>query len=274
MKIKQFPLLMLVFLFFTQGFAQQSDSVFVEFHSDKGRIVRHTVQPGETVYSLARAYGTSNRAIQHFNPSIKRNQRRPFQQLFIPLHEQAIAYRIPLFRSKRKMKPLYYRVKPKDNIFRISKVYFKIPTALLVSRNGLEGHAISIGQVLHIGWLKSKDDDLQITDGQKIEDPTVLIEMEFFDQAEEIEFQDKKTISLNDQNSNTPGMFVLHDFAKKGSIIQVLNPMLGTIAYGKVLGQVPKNLYSEEIEMIISNEMAKKLGVMDSRVFLSTKFVE
>ena len=274
MKLVDFILLILTISISTFKAKATTDSLFVEFHSDKGRIMIYTIQPGETIYALARSFGTSARAIEHYNPSLRRNKRQVYKQIFIPLHDQAIVYRIPLFRKKRNLIPIYYKVKPKDNLFRISRVYFRLPTALLESRNKIENNEISIGQVLHIGWLKAKEEDLEVTVGEKVEDPKLLMELEFFDQGESEDFFDKKTISIKDENSSTPGLFVLHNTAKTGSIIQVLNPMLGTVAYGKVMGKVPKSLYSKEIEMIISSEMADKLGVMDKRAFLSTKYVK
>jgi len=283
MKIQNLTILLILLSLgiFDRVFAQ--GKVTIEIHQDKGKIVEHTILPGQTLYGIARYYGTSVQAIRHYNQRITNAADMRFEKIFVPLKEENILYRVPLFISRSKLVPVYYKAKKKETVYRISSVYFKMGQDLLERRNNLRTDRIKEGQLLFVGWIKSSDDDLYISEGKMMKDfadsnrdkkdETDLAEL-FSLQIDNGNVIEKKTIALFDKNNSSSGMFVMHKFAKPGSIIEVENPMFGVSVYGKVLGKLPDNLYEKEIDMVISNEMANKLGVLDKRVFLNTRFIK
>ena len=49
--------------------------------------------------------------------------------------------------------PIFYIVKKGDTMYRIAKVYFRIPINEMLTRNNLESVELKIGQLLHVGWI-------------------------------------------------------------------------------------------------------------------------
>jgi hypothetical protein len=85
--------------------------------------------------------------------------------------------------------PVYYKTQPKDNLFRISRVYFKQSIDDLKSRNDLSDSNLSLGQDLLIGWL--------LVDGKM---PTTENRSAEIDRENSISMSQSNTVT-NDLNS-------------------------------------------------------------------------
>lgn len=68
------------------------------------------------------------------------------------------------------------------------------------------------------------------------------------------------------------GLYVLHPTAPLNSIIEVTNPAFNRTVYGKVIGNIPANVYPSEVKLIMTPSFAKALGAVDQRFFVKLKY--
>jgi peptidoglycan endopeptidase LytF len=69
-------------------------------------------------------------------------------------------------------------------------------------------------------------------------------------------------------------LYVLHKSAAVGSIISITNPMFNTTIYAKVAGTIPANTYPDDIKVIVSPEVAAKLGAKDAKFFTRISYLK
>ena len=134
---------------FTNG-----DKLYINLGEDSELYYTHTVEKGHTVYSLSRAYNVLASKLYSYNGMLDGSTISLDQKLRIPLHDRQLYKGINLDEiSEGHYIPVYYKTQPKDNIFRISRVYFNQSTDDLVIRNNLKDNNLGLGQDLLIGWL-------------------------------------------------------------------------------------------------------------------------
>ncbi len=257
--------------------AQQNgrNPVFVHIDSKLGKVVHHRVLEQQTLYSISQHYGVDPAAIRRINPEIKRDARRLPAVVVVPITNDQVIYRLPLFKSKRDFVPVYYRAQKKDNLFRIARHYFDMPINLLTNRNDLRGNDIKKGQTLHIGWLSRTYRPLLVTEGSRAdedEEPESELARMFGDQPGVQDMSVENEVAFCNIEETTKGLFVLHRSAPERSIIEIHNPMFGTTAYAKVIGKLPTHLYAKEIDMVISKEVAEVLRAVDPKFFVRVRY--
>ena len=145
----------------------QQDTLLVEHIEGYGNFVRHLMMPKQTLYSLAKFYGISIFALYEFNPQLNQKVVSIGEEIIIPV------FNLNIFTEKRFGQyegyiPLCYRVKPKDNLFRISRYYFDVNKEQLKNLNQLENNNLSTGQILQIGWIKINQVNSLPDDGYEI----------------------------------------------------------------------------------------------------------
>jgi len=261
--------------------AQLSDSLFLEVRGEKELSLRYRVGPKETWYSIARKFNTHLNDIKRDNPNLLFYDRPPeFAILTIPVDPSTIHYRFPLFRNREYFHPVYYRVRPKDNFFRITRVYFDIPPSLLRQRNQLEGETLPAGIVLQIGWIElGQIEDLIVYDGRKVTSGSTAslgsLHERFREQESKYKVTQENGVAWwNKENEKSSGMYVMHRQAASNTIIELTNPMFNTILYAKVIGKIPDNMYAQEIDLVVTSEIAEKLKVVDRKFFCRMRFID
>ncbi|MBX2814427.1 MAG: LysM peptidoglycan-binding domain-containing protein [Saprospiraceae bacterium] len=256
------------------GTAQASDGVFVQVEDKVGKVVYHRVGTRETIYSIANLYGTTVRAIRSHNPRLP--QGRLSGIVKVPIREDQMLYRLPLFKSKKDLLPVYYEVKPQDNVFRVSRIYFSMPTNLLVSRNKIRNNELKPGQTLRIGWIKSAQGELEVLAGRNKdshnEDASRQYEREFLESLDDLDAPTINEVAFWKKDSAANGYFVMHRKAKERSYIEITNPLSSAKLYAKVIGNIPDHLYPEEVDMVLSQELAEALGAKDSKFFVRVRY--
>ena len=110
----------------------------------------HTLKQNETLYSLARYFKVSLEDLLIIN-DFKREETIPLgARIIIPIDVEEI--RTPLRSNNERWVPLYYYVKPKETLYKISKIYFPQKIENLITRNNISSFALSRGKKLIIGW--------------------------------------------------------------------------------------------------------------------------
>ncbi|MCB0686867.1 MAG: LysM peptidoglycan-binding domain-containing protein [Saprospiraceae bacterium] len=257
---------------------QITDAGFIKIDAKLGKVIYHRVLQHQTLYSIARGYGVKQTAIIAANPALSDSRQNLPPVLTIPIEDDQIIYRIPLFKSKSNFLPVYYQVLKQDNLFRVSRVYFDIPTNLLMNRNNLEGNDLKIGQTLHIGWLRSDFEPLIVHEGRlkESDEPEKIANRDLSDRFRE-EYQgstliDKNEVAYWKASETSKGYFIMHRYALPQSIIEIKNPMFDNTVYAKVIGNIPANLYPREVDMVISKEVAEALGAKDPKFFVRSRY--
>ena len=78
----------------------------------------------------------------------------------------------------------------------------------------------------------------------------------------------------NSKSKDKTNLFALHATAKKGSYIEVYNPMLDRMVIAKVVGNIPERIHKNNVELIVSPKVAETLGVVDKKFFVKIRYIE
>ncbi len=138
------------------GFANESwlkDTIYVNLDETFGKFTYHKVEKKQTLFSLANAYGIDLYDVYDYNPILKSRILQANDELRMPISNDYIITDKNQLEKDKKYHPIYYIIQPKDNLYRISKVYFNMSFEDLMKRNNLTSHNIQVSQKLLIGWF-------------------------------------------------------------------------------------------------------------------------
>lgn len=171
--------------------------------------------------------------------------------------------------------PVFYVVKRGDTMFRIAKVYFRMPIELLMARNNMAGHTLKEGQQLHVGWISVHgipDSLRQHAGGPLARRNAALKKIYQMESGGKHQFDGQGVAFWQKDSKEDSDLYALHRSAPRNAIIEVLNPMNNRTVYVKVIGKIPDTAYRNEVEVILSPLAAKLLGAIDSRFFVKVKY--
>ena len=305
--------LLLIFLFFGSVLLNNlhsqnvtiPDSIIVRYFSDKGLVFDYTVKPGNTFYSISKTFKANLIDLYAFNSGLNKTSLAVGAKILIPFDNELLHNEN---NSKSKFN-VYYKVRKKENLFRIAKIYFGIDVLKIKTLNNLKDSPIQPGQILTIGsadyeeFKPHKQADLtEIEDTENkyepkekiiVKDSIVKNEKELLEfekvitesddiidkdkDSTEIELEPELIISdsgmaIWDRNSRTKGIFVLNSDAKDNTLMEIFNPLVNRKIYAKVLGSIPPNSYPDNVKLILSPQAASSLGALNTRFFVRIKY--
>ncbi len=249
---------------------------FVHYVEPYGLVIIEKMEPGNTLYSLSRKYNISIDSILAANPDLNPGAIPKGYPVNIPIDATAISFTPP--EVTQDSLPLFYRVQPKETLYRISKVYLGTSPETLVALNPRINESLSIGQVIHLGWYIPKAPSMPQS-GNTINskaDPG-LYEVKDFTHEYEDEGQvikEQKGLAFWKPGNMQSHYYVLHPTARVGSYMEVTNPMLHRTLTAKVAGNIPPGLYPSQVGLVVSPSVARALGVLDQQFFAKWRFVE
>ncbi len=97
---------------------------------------------------------------------------------------------------------------------------------------------------------------------------------EKFDAFEGTKINEQGLAFWHKELKGSNGLFVLHRTAPKGSVIKITNPMFNSSVYAKVVGTVSSNNYPDDVMIVVSPEVASKLGARDARFFAKIQYIK
>jgi len=80
-------------------------------------------------------------------------------------------------------------------------------------------------------------------------------------------------LAIWNKESNASGIFALHNEARPGTTLEVINPLLNRKSHIKVIGKIPGNTYADNVKVILSPEAARSLGALDSRFYVRMNYI-
>ncbi len=285
------------------------DSIVVKVNDQSEAYYLHQIKKGETVYSLASFFRVDFKDILIRN-GFQQNSIIPLGTILkIPLNKKHLL--TSASRANIKSIPVYYHVKKRETLFKISQVYFDQKIEDLILRNSINKLSLKIDQQLLVGWwpLQIQEEN---TDNFTVHNPVASADTATYTEiivsekhlsldvdrgpivdsivghstmpfdttsniptAEEISIQSQNGIAIWEKNDpNTETMLVLHRSAKIGSVIKLQNPVTERIAVAQVVGNIPANVYTDDVDIIISKAVAVKLGALDTRFQIHMTFYE
>ena len=75
------------------------------------------------------------------------------------------------------------------------------------------------------------------------------------------------TAYWNKNKSSKKGFYLLHKSLPVNTLIQITNPVTRQTVLAKVVGEIPDNIYSPEISLVVTTEVARALGVIDQKCY-------
>lgn len=172
--------------------------------------------------------------------------------------------------------PLLYRVRKGETVFRIARIYFDMPILTLMDINQLDSTALSIDQPLLIGYFHVRSKESQ--SGYSRNEPGYLRLEESESTGTNAENQKRSEstgVAFWDKNQHlSGGLLAMHPTARINSYIEIVNPMFNSTVMAKVIGHIPPQRYPKDISIIVSPEVAQKLGALDTRFRVIMRYVE
>ncbi|HEX6915298.1 MAG TPA: LysM peptidoglycan-binding domain-containing protein [Chitinophagaceae bacterium] len=114
--------------------------------------IEHTVQPKESLYSLARIYHLSPKEIAQANKLKHDASLQIGQVIRIPLTTGNFVQ--AELKNAAGLKPLYHTIGKGDNLYQLGRRYNNVPQKLLVKWNGLSEDIVKQGQEVIVGYLR------------------------------------------------------------------------------------------------------------------------
>ena len=264
------------------------DSVSVSFDHTKELIGNFQVQQGVTLYSLARLTGNDITDLKSYNHK---------SQNHLSINEKIKApIRVKLDNQCNKQEDciqLTYTVGKGDNLFRLSQ-HTGVSVANLLAQNQKTDANLSIGEQLSLGFLHSN----------------LTMAEPLYEEKSEVHFQhlpslkirsipsyegyERLSVNIDTANYTPPQIIVkkrgiaywerrdyqnselvvMHPTARLNTNISLYNPMLNRKVEAKVVRELPRESYPEDISVVISPSVANALGALDKRFLVEMTYIE
>lgn len=295
--IRKIQLVTLLFTFSQFSFSQTVDS--------SANIVVHTVEQGQTIYSIAREYQLKPNDIRKQNPSIDETYSiKPGQILRIAIPKQE-EQRTTLKTNKKT--PIVHSVVEQQTLYSISKLY-SVSIEDLRLWNQLENNSIRLGQKLIIGWASlseqvvepvKKEELAQIDDNTipMVQNPVVvpvlkkevqkkttfssskqqLLEERFLSDVQGLPTKNKKGVSIWFSSGNkmmNSAYYGLFSHVPVGSIVRVTNLMNKRVVFIKVIGGLPNTSENTGALIKLTPAARRILGTTDKKARVKVDYVK
>lgn len=252
------------------------DTIFISVGEYDEKFFVHQIAEKQTLYSLAKFYGLSLEALYHYNPYLRDKVLSISDPIKIPIPNRAILrYRNALV-SSREYVPICYRVKPGDNLFRISKIFFRMPIDTIMQRNGLYSHNLQPGYILQMGWMSTEGIPEHFQRSRLSYNDKMAMKFEELKLSEKKGERLEQGVAFWQKNSKqeVSDLYALHRRAPINTLIAIENPMKQRTVYAKVIGRIPDTAYGREVIVVLSPAVARQLGARDARFFVRVRYLK
>ncbi len=253
---------------------------------------KHRVKSRETLYSIAKAYGTPMKDILESNIGLTPGGISPGEIILIPWSKNKFVLR----RSEDDGAPpaaveLRYTVDTSQTLYHIAHRLFEVPLYEIMYINNLSDSHISPGDEIIIGHILLDESDPIATVTEPVPPYPIMavppqaphsslashsavVSTENSEPSKPMELIEHKGAAWwNRSQGNRKGLFVLSSEIAAGTEIELYNPMSRRSVFATVVGPIPQGIYSDEIIAIVSPEVAENLRVIDQRFYLHMRYL-
>ncbi len=288
----------------------EQTQVFIHYIDPFGLVIIEVIEPGMTFYNLKTRYNIGIDKLFEANPDLDPSAIPLGYPIQIPVYPEAISFSPP--EAGEDSIPIFYRVQPKETLYRISKVYLGVSPEKLIRLNPRIEEGLAIGQVIHLGWynpnkqvsistelmpkttaspallalpmdstnyIKANASTVVPSDSSSIrlKDSAAIFHVTDFAVqyvSEGKTIIEQKGLAVWKPGSSQSNYYVLHPTAMVGSYMEITNPMLHRTLTAKVAGNIASGLYPPQVGLVVSPSVARALGILDQQFFASWRFVE
>jgi len=245
---------------FTKG-----DKINIVLTNQSDYYYTHLLQKGQSLYALSKTFNISLGSIYQINKLKEGATLSIGQEIKVPITDENLYKGTSLEGLKYgHYIPVYYQTKPKDNLFRISRIYFSQPTEDLVSRNNLKNNNLSLGQDILIGWLPINNNTPNISNDEFVEE---------FDPSTS-STSDLETTNI-DENKDAINISTESELVLDSSNLNDQHPesfnlsLLGSLTYSKTMKEIKKSEVAHWNKSMSDNGMVYVLhnkAIIDSYI--------
>jgi len=275
--------------------ADHARQKFIHYIEPIGLVLIEAIEPGMTLYSLSKRYNVGIDTLLAANPDLDPKAIPLGYPVNVPIYGKAILPQNPApplnplkGTSEDSSKPIegykddgipiYYRVQPKETLYRISRVYLDVSPESILALNPMATTNLAIGQVLLLGWYHAqKNTHSPMSSSTPTAMDSTLYQVKDYSAEYKTEgrvIKEQKGLAIWKPGNDKTHYFVLHPTAIVGSYMEVTNPMLHRTLTAKVAGNIPPGLYQSHVGLVVSPSVARALGVLDQQFFAKWRFVE
>lgn len=252
------------------------DTIFLYQANSGEKIFEHRIAAKQTLFSLARFYGLSLEELYAYNPGLRESGGVSVGlAVKIPIPNRAIVRYLDVEDNPAEFVPVCHVVRQGETLYRISKVYYKMPVELVMQRNHLPDIYIQPGKVLHIAWmhLGGIPDSLRHTLGGPLWQKSYQNKSKFNAAILNRTPSTQQGVAHWEPNSNRSNheLLALHRTAPIHSILEIKNPMSNRTLYVEVVGRIPA-FYQEHVLVVLSPTSAQMLGALDPNFYVHIKY--
>lgn len=260
---------------------------------------KHTIQQGETLYSIARKYKTDIKQLYELNNITDREYKvKMGEVILVPVEsgtttitnnptQANVTSTSTVTKTNGK-----HEVKSGETLFRIAKMYNTSPETIK-QLNGLSGDGLNLGQVLIVpgsGNITSSSSSTPNVVKQEVKTTTSVKPITEEEKKEvtenkevfvkefnnnEASYLDKGMAEWIEDGSNDGGtrFYAMHKTAPTGTILKVRNLMNDKTAYVKIVGKLPETEANRNTLIKVSSATAKYLEAVDPKFLVEISFV-
>ena len=238
------------------------------------KLFAHRLAAGQTLSKLAAFYGISLDDIFFYNPELSAEDLVEGFPVKVPIPNKAIHRYRPNDYSRWRYVPICYLPRRQDNLYRISKDYFKTPLDTLMQRNQLSNSSqLRVAQPLLVGWMRTSG--IRNSSGES-SNPIIRksnqLRKQFVAQRNNGAVRTERGASTwTPQGRGGRDLVVLHRKAPLNSVVRINHPMFNRTLYARVIGRIPPST-DPEVHVMVSPYLAQALGVRDVRFFSIVDF--
>lgn len=287
---------------------RKNDFIQISVSNDGDFVYHHKLKAKQTIYSLSRFFNQPVQDIYEYNGKESNYIFQIDEIVKVPFDPAIMTTNPAGLTDFDQNIAILYQVKPQENLYRISREYFPQSMDHLMQNNKMQSYNLSVNQKLIIGYIplggkstetidRKKDKVIAIHEQRKklieidrisrfpiyvrdISRPElasdIKMDTSFYNIVKDepkYEIVEKSGIAMWDKKiSDKRNLFVLHKKIKAGTSIEIYYPLLKRSVKAQVVGNIPKGLYSKDVDLIISPRVAKSLGVIDTKFRVSIKY--
>ncbi|MGB3546377.1 MAG: LysM domain-containing protein [Saprospiraceae bacterium] len=248
-----------------------TDTVMLETDLSGTLRFSHQLEPGQTLFSLAKFYGLGLEEIYAYNPYQRRGYRSG-DLVSVPIPSRALIYRMPADLWSRNYAQVFYRVKRGDTLFGISRRAFGMSSdSLIMVNNPIERSGLRPGQLLFVGWLRT--DGIPKAWQEESGGPYVRLNRNYkmaYLRATggKPQPETRGKAAWTSAGSRENGFYALHRTAPIGSYLLVVHPGTRQELYLKVIGRLPDQVYDRQTIIVVSPLVVRAFNIHDKAFYV------
>ncbi len=263
---------------------QQKDGLIAVPVND-GLAIVHKVWEGETIFTIAALYHTPPAVLADANGlSYREEAIQAKEELLVPVGVYNQLTNNP--GDPQRARPLYYQVRPEDDLYRVSWRSNISPNKLKHWNKLQDGKAVA-GKYMLVGWVAYDTTHLSPAARQHmnaavlppdITNPptTATVPVATLEDLYQKQVQDGQNLITErgtavffrmPVKSSSGDFYAFHNTAPKGTVIRIRNPGTGRVTYVKVLGPLPNTRQYHNAIIGISDRAKSQLGVRENKMW-------